>query len=258
MKIAAALAADANAGHVDLLVGREGWRALQRAAGRPLRPIEAYDILMWAAKAVLSGGVRRSATICLFSADDEEMAAAKTHREKATKTQIFIQAGLGALGAAVDRHEIEDEDLEQTIGQYVEDAIGRLKKIILPEDRNPFRERKVRMGEGVHPAEEWDFFYEMQVAEMAGDKTRIERYLFAAGILQARTETIATLFHAKDLQYGLVMTARVEKSIREETERRQEDGSNGEDEPQKAHRAHEERTLPNAELRSGKGWVVGK
>ncbi|HTT58060.1 MAG TPA: recombinase, partial [Opitutaceae bacterium] len=42
------------------------------------RPIEAYDILMWAAKAVLSGGVRRSATICLFSADDEEMAAAKT------------------------------------------------------------------------------------------------------------------------------------------------------------------------------------
>ncbi len=51
---------------------------VQRAAGRPLRPVEAYDILMWAAKAVLSGGVRRSATICLFSADDEEMAAAKT------------------------------------------------------------------------------------------------------------------------------------------------------------------------------------
>ncbi|OHE80238.1 MAG: recombinase [Verrucomicrobia bacterium RIFCSPLOWO2_12_FULL_64_8] len=52
--------------------------AVQRAAGRRLRPIEAYDILMWAAKAVLSGGVRRSATICLFSADDSEMAAAKT------------------------------------------------------------------------------------------------------------------------------------------------------------------------------------
>lgn len=48
------------------------------AAGRRLRPIEAYDILMWAAKAVLSGGVRRSATICLFSVDDTEMAAAKT------------------------------------------------------------------------------------------------------------------------------------------------------------------------------------
>jgi ribonucleoside-triphosphate reductase (thioredoxin) len=51
---------------------------VQCAAGRRLRSIEAYDILMWAAKAVLSGGVRRSATICLFSSDDEEMIAAKT------------------------------------------------------------------------------------------------------------------------------------------------------------------------------------
>jgi ribonucleoside-diphosphate reductase alpha chain len=51
---------------------------VRAAAGRRLRPIEAYDILMWAAKAVLAGGVRRSATICLFSADDAEMAAAKT------------------------------------------------------------------------------------------------------------------------------------------------------------------------------------
>lgn len=53
-------------------------RLVRAAAGRQLRPIEAYDILMWAAKAVLAGGVRRSATICLFSVDDAEMAAAKT------------------------------------------------------------------------------------------------------------------------------------------------------------------------------------
>jgi ribonucleoside-diphosphate reductase alpha chain len=51
---------------------------LRGAAGRQLRSIEAYDIVMWAAKAVLAGGVRRSATICLFAADDAEMAAAKT------------------------------------------------------------------------------------------------------------------------------------------------------------------------------------
>lgn len=43
-----------------------------------LRPIHVYDICMHAADAVLSGGVRRSATICLFSPDDEEMAKAKT------------------------------------------------------------------------------------------------------------------------------------------------------------------------------------
>ncbi|MDD5706013.1 MAG: recombinase [Kiritimatiellae bacterium] len=43
-----------------------------------LRPIDAYDILMHASDAVLSGGVRRSATICMFSVDDDEMAGAKT------------------------------------------------------------------------------------------------------------------------------------------------------------------------------------
>jgi ribonucleoside-diphosphate reductase alpha chain len=43
-----------------------------------LRPIDAYDIVMHASDAVLAGGVRRSATICVFSPDDVEMATAKT------------------------------------------------------------------------------------------------------------------------------------------------------------------------------------
>ncbi len=51
---------------------------LASASGRRLRPIEVYDICMFAARSVLSGGIRRSATICLFSPDDEEMMAAKT------------------------------------------------------------------------------------------------------------------------------------------------------------------------------------
>ena len=51
---------------------------LDQAAGRALRPIEVYDINMYVAKAVLAGGIRRSATICLFSPDDEEMMNAKT------------------------------------------------------------------------------------------------------------------------------------------------------------------------------------
>ena len=45
-----------------------------------LRPIDVYDIAMHAADAVLAGGVRRSATICLFSADDEEMTKAKNRQ----------------------------------------------------------------------------------------------------------------------------------------------------------------------------------
>lgn len=43
-----------------------------------IKPIDAYDITMYIADAVLSGGVRRSATICMFSKDDTEMLKAKT------------------------------------------------------------------------------------------------------------------------------------------------------------------------------------
>ena len=41
-------------------------------------PILAYDIVMHASNAVLAGGVRRSATICIFDKDDMEMRNAKT------------------------------------------------------------------------------------------------------------------------------------------------------------------------------------
>lgn len=43
-----------------------------------LRPIDVYDIVCYMSDAVLSGGVRRSASICVFSPDDEEMINAKT------------------------------------------------------------------------------------------------------------------------------------------------------------------------------------
>jgi ribonucleoside-triphosphate reductase len=42
-----------------------------------LRPIVVYDICMFTCDAVLAGGVRRAATICLFSPDDDEMINAK-------------------------------------------------------------------------------------------------------------------------------------------------------------------------------------
>jgi ribonucleoside-triphosphate reductase (thioredoxin) len=66
-------------GHQPLKKSLEKIRVLLDAIpGRRMRPIEAYDILMHAASAVISGGIRRSATIALFSADDEEMVNAKT------------------------------------------------------------------------------------------------------------------------------------------------------------------------------------
>jgi ribonucleoside-diphosphate reductase alpha chain len=45
---------------------------------KEVTPILAYDIVMHASNAVLAGGVRRSATICIFGKDDKEMLNAKT------------------------------------------------------------------------------------------------------------------------------------------------------------------------------------
>lgn len=66
-------------GHLKLKEALERVRGVLLAAqGRKLRPIEAHRILCHAADAVLSGGIRRSAMIALFSLDDSEMLFAKT------------------------------------------------------------------------------------------------------------------------------------------------------------------------------------
>jgi len=46
--------------------------------GDKLKPIEVHDMICHIADAVLAGGIRRAALICLFSADDDEMIAAKS------------------------------------------------------------------------------------------------------------------------------------------------------------------------------------
>jgi ribonucleoside-diphosphate reductase alpha chain len=50
----------------------------EKEVGDQLEPIEVHDIVCHIADAVLAGGIRRAALISLFSADDEEMLAAKT------------------------------------------------------------------------------------------------------------------------------------------------------------------------------------
>jgi ribonucleoside-diphosphate reductase alpha chain len=66
-------------GHLKLKESLERIRGVLSAAqGRKLRPIECHRILCFAADAVLSGGIRRSAMIALFSLDDSEMMYAKT------------------------------------------------------------------------------------------------------------------------------------------------------------------------------------
>jgi len=50
----------------------------EKEPGDQLQTIEVHDIICHIADAVLAGGIRRAALISLFSADDEEMLAAKT------------------------------------------------------------------------------------------------------------------------------------------------------------------------------------
>lgn len=67
-----------------------------------LRPIDAFDIIMHSADAVLSGGVRRSAVITLFSHDDEEMMNAKVgdwfitnpQRGRSNNSAVLLKGGI--------------------------------------------------------------------------------------------------------------------------------------------------------------------
>lgn len=74
-----------------------------------LRSIDVYDICMHAADAVISGGVRRSATICLFSHDDEEMVKAKTGNWGSTNPQ----RGRSNNSAVIIRDEISKQEFEK-------------------------------------------------------------------------------------------------------------------------------------------------
>lgn len=76
-----------------------------------LRPIDVYDIAMYASDAVLAGGVRRSATICLFSADDTEMMNAKVGNWKDANPQ----RGRSNNSAVIVRSEATREKFNEMI-----------------------------------------------------------------------------------------------------------------------------------------------
>jgi ribonucleoside-triphosphate reductase (thioredoxin) len=87
------------------------------------RSIDVYDILMHEADAVLSGGVRRSATSVVFSPDDQDMIEAKT-MIKVDKTYAFSHVSDRVVGGKTKKvyegkvvydgikHEVEIEDWE--------------------------------------------------------------------------------------------------------------------------------------------------
>ena len=72
--------------------------------GTQLTPIECHDIMCHIADAVLAGGIRRAALISLFSADDEEMLAAKSGSWWETNSQ----RGRANNSAVLLRHRITE------------------------------------------------------------------------------------------------------------------------------------------------------
>lgn len=82
-------------------------KILDGASGRRLKPIEVYDINMHLARAVLSGGIRRSATICLFSPDDVEMMTAKIPQNFNSKSGINPQRSASNNSAVLIRSEAD-------------------------------------------------------------------------------------------------------------------------------------------------------
>ena len=81
-----------------------------------LRAIDVYDIAMHASDAVLAGGVRRSATICLFSPDDEEMMNAKTGNWFVDNAQRARSNN----SAVIVRDEITKEQFKHIMGSIKE------------------------------------------------------------------------------------------------------------------------------------------
>lgn len=86
-----------------------------------LHPINAYDILMHIADAVLSGGIRRSACSVIFDKDDEEMMNAKTFFNVSRHTKFTFdedtQKWYGKITVDKKKYEVElyDYDYQQVV-----------------------------------------------------------------------------------------------------------------------------------------------
>lgn len=98
-------------GHLKLKQSLERVRkVLDNAQGRQLRPVECHRILCHAADAVLSGGIRRSAMICLFSVDDSEMMNLKVERDWFDREPWLANANNSAV---LKRDEVKEKQFKR-------------------------------------------------------------------------------------------------------------------------------------------------
>lgn len=93
---------------------------LRQAVGRKLRPIEVHDMACVIADAVLAGGIRRAAMICLFDRGDEEMLTCKagewykTHPARARANN----------SAVLPRGEVTEEEFTKLMKRVEESGCG--------------------------------------------------------------------------------------------------------------------------------------
>lgn len=90
---------------------------LDSARGRKLTTLEAHDIICIIANAVLAGGIRRAALICLFDRDDEAMLTCKS----GAWWEDNEQRGRANNSAVLPRGEVSEEEFFK-IMKMVEDS----------------------------------------------------------------------------------------------------------------------------------------
>ena len=88
-----------------------------RGRGTQLKPIEVHDMMCYIADAVLAGGIRRAALICLFDRDDESMLNAKA----GPWWEDNPQRGRANNSAVLPRGEVSREEFYELM-QAVEDS----------------------------------------------------------------------------------------------------------------------------------------
>ena len=99
--------------------------------GDKLTSIEVHDIICYIADAVLAGGIRRAALISLFSADDDEMIAAKTGNWWETNPQ----RGRANNSAVVLRHKV-DKDYFMSLWERIQKSGSGEPGIYLSNDKD--------------------------------------------------------------------------------------------------------------------------
>lgn len=98
-------------GHLKLKESLERVReVLDNAQGRQLRPVDCHRIMCHAADAVLSGGIRRSAMICLFSLEDSEMMNIKSERHWFKREPWLANANNSAV---LKRDEVKEKQFKR-------------------------------------------------------------------------------------------------------------------------------------------------